>query len=197
MPIRILRKDVFPLYCRNPACDRKYGVEDFIDVINLWGLVYAEIYQDIFQGLTCLNCFATTGIQSTTTNPVVDLRNFIVVPNLNQVVNTAEQLIDRRDLRPKNNLLGFKCIPAWDEENVNRDHLRFSCEHIITDYERSDDTTGGMVGDPYTDITYHAYREGQKEVLRISGDKSPIFEINEPDFENLDVSGTKNSYKMD
>ena len=187
MYIPILRKDVFPLCCRN--CNKKYDVEGFIDAVNLHGLIYAESGPITFQGLTCPDCFTTTIIQSPATNPVVDLRNFIVVPNLNQVVNTIEQLTDHRNSFSKNDLSGFKYIPAWDEEDVNRDHLRFSCEHIITDYERTDDDAGGMVGDPATDITYSAYREGQKQVLRMTGQKSEIFEINEPDFDNLDTSG--------
>lgn len=188
----ILRKDKFPFTCINPACNKEYDVEGFIDVINLWGLVYAEITQMVFIGITCPDCLTTTLIQShanpVVSLPVVYLKDFIVTPNLNQVVNTVEQLIDPKSSHP-NDLLRFKYIPAWDEENINRENLFFSCRHIITDYERSDDTGGGIVGDPEIDITYHAYREGQKDVYRITGEKSEIFKINEPDFENLDTSG--------
>ena len=124
MSIRILRQDVFPFTCKNPACNREYDVEDFMNVINLRGLIFADCGDTIYQGITC-ECNKPNLIPVPRNNPIVDLRDFIIIPNT-QLTNLVEQIKACDRVKDNNDLLNFKFIPAWDEVAVSYDEiLRF------------------------------------------------------------------------
>lgn len=125
MSIRILRQDVFPIQCINPECSQKYNVEDFINVINLCGLIYADCGDTIYQGITC-ECKKPKLIPIPRNNPIVDLRDFIIIPNLFGINNIYEQVMYRKLVKNDHDSLRFKFIPAWNDESVSYDEiLRF------------------------------------------------------------------------
>jgi len=119
MPDPIVRKELFPFTCQNPACGHQYDVDGFRDVLNLWGLVYADCGDLVYQGITCPKCKKTSLLSLPRNNPLVDLRDFIISPNLFPFMNTCEQVIERERDDIENALLRFKCIPDWDDETVS------------------------------------------------------------------------------
>ncbi len=119
MPDPILRKELFPFVCQNPACGHQYDAEGFRDVLNLWGLVYADCGDLIYQGITCPKCKKTSLLHFPKNNPLVDLRDFIIAPNPQVFMNIGEQVIERERGDIKNAVLRFRCIPSWDDETVS------------------------------------------------------------------------------
>ncbi len=128
MPAPILREDVFPFICQNPAyqkpaCQEEYDVEGFIEVLNLWGLVYADCGDEVYQGITCTNCKGTSLLRLPRGNPVVDLREFIITPYPDDSWNTFEQVYEQfrtiSSIEGGNDVLKFKSIPAWDSQSVS------------------------------------------------------------------------------
>jgi len=104
----ILREDLFPIACVH--CKKQYDVEAFIEAIDLTGLVYADCGDIIFQGITCTDekCNKTNLWQFPRTNPLVDLRDFIIAPNFVDVrTNIIEQVIERERDEHDNDFLRF------------------------------------------------------------------------------------------
>ncbi len=114
-----IRENVLPFLCQNPACGVSYDIEGLKGVLRLWGLIYADCGDFIYQGITCRKCKQTTLRPVPRTNPIVDLRDFIIVPNINPAANTWEQFIQRERAKEDHDLLKFKCIPAWDDETIS------------------------------------------------------------------------------
>ncbi len=119
----ILRDDVFPFVCQNSACGKQYSRKEFVDVLDRRGLVYAELYGEyrdiILQGITCPVCKWTNLIPLPKNQPIVDLRTFIISPNLDRTGNRYEQVIETRNRNNKSRLLWFNYIPAWDDKSVS------------------------------------------------------------------------------
>jgi hypothetical protein len=113
-----IRDDVFPFVCENPACQQQYDEKGFKGLLTLWGLVYADCGNFIYQGVTCRKCKQTSIKPLPRDNPLVDLRDFIIVPNLNPAANTWEQFIQRERAKDEHDFLKFKCIPAWEDETI-------------------------------------------------------------------------------
>jgi hypothetical protein len=55
-----IRDDVFPFVCENPACQQQYDEKGFKGLLTLWGLVYADCGNFIYQGVTCRKCKQTS-----------------------------------------------------------------------------------------------------------------------------------------
>lgn len=51
---------VFPFVCSNKDCGHEFDEKDFIEVIQLWGLIYLTKKEHMLLGLTCPNCLKTT-----------------------------------------------------------------------------------------------------------------------------------------
>ena len=133
MPDYILRQDKFPFNCINPACNREYDIQSFIDAINLRGLIYADCGDTIYQGITC-ECKKPTLIPIPKNNPIVDLRDFIITPNPH-LTNLCEQVKERERAKDDHDLLNFKFIPAWDKDAVSYDEiLRFYNNYFSGDF---------------------------------------------------------------
>ncbi|MDY6839037.1 MAG: hypothetical protein SWH78_13815 [Thermodesulfobacteriota bacterium] len=113
-----VREDVFPFICENPECQQAYGQEEFKDLLRLWGVVYADCGNFIYQGITCRKCKKTSLKPLPRDNPLVDLRDFIIVPNSNPAANTWEQFIQRERMADEHDFLKFKSIPAWEDETI-------------------------------------------------------------------------------
>ncbi|MDY6953994.1 MAG: hypothetical protein SWE60_21020, partial [Thermodesulfobacteriota bacterium] len=113
-----IREDVFPFVCENPECNEAYGQEEFKDLLRLWGVVYADCGNFIYQGITCRKCKKTSLKPLPRDNPLVDLRDFIIVPNSNPAANTWEQFIQRERMADEHDFLKFKSIPAWEDETI-------------------------------------------------------------------------------
>jgi hypothetical protein len=113
-----IREDIFPFVCENPECEEKYDLEGFKAVLNLWGLVYADCGNFVYQGITCPKCKQTSLKPAPRDNPLVDLRDFIIAPNPNPAANTWEQFIQRERAQDDHEFLKFKCIPAWEDETI-------------------------------------------------------------------------------
>ena len=123
MPDPILRKELFPFVCQNPVCGHQYDVDGFRDVLNLWGLVYADCGDFVYQGITCPQCKKTSLLSFQRNDPLVDLRDLIISPNPDDNMNIREQVIELERGDIENGLLRFKCIPAWDDETVRYDDV--------------------------------------------------------------------------
>jgi hypothetical protein len=113
-----IREDAFPFVCENPDCKQAYGEEEFKDLLRLWGVVYADCGNFIYQGITCRKCKKTSLKPLPRDNPLVDLRDFIIVPNSNPAANTWEQFIQRERMADEHPFLKFKSIPAWEDETI-------------------------------------------------------------------------------
>ncbi|MDY6989526.1 MAG: hypothetical protein SWQ30_15880 [Thermodesulfobacteriota bacterium] len=113
-----IREDALPFVCENPECQQAYGQEEFKDLLRLWGVVYADCGNFIYQGITCRKCKKTSLKPLPRDNPLVDLRDFIIVPNSNPAANTWEQFIQRERMADEHDFLKFKSIPAWEDETI-------------------------------------------------------------------------------
>ncbi len=116
----IIRKELFPFVCQNPDCGEKYDVEEFRDVLNLWGLVYADCDDWIYQGITCPKCRKTSLIDLPNDKPLVDLSHFIITPNPDFRANVIEQVNADKRRHRENPLFRFNYFPAWDHHAVSR-----------------------------------------------------------------------------
>lgn len=137
-----IREDALPFACQNPACNQQYDAQTFRDVLNLWGLVYADCGDFIYQGITCPRCKKTSIKPAPRNDPIVDLRDFIIVPNANPAANTWEQYIERERAKDEKDQLNFRFIPAWDDETV-------SYADIINRYPSSSYSLFTTPGVPY------------------------------------------------
>jgi len=113
-----IREDIFPFICENPECEERYDLEGFKALLNLRGLVYADCGKFVHQGITCRKCMKTSLKPIPRDNPLVDLRDFIIVPNTNPAANTWEQFIQRERAADEHDFLKFKAIPAWEGETI-------------------------------------------------------------------------------
>ena len=115
-----LRKDVFPIQCNNVSCGREYNDEDFLWAIGKRGLVYADSRETIFQGFNCPYCNKTTLIKMPASNPVVDLRKFILVPNASNLDGELhQQLYEFIRHHLQDSPLKYNFIPVWDTEQAS------------------------------------------------------------------------------
>jgi len=119
MPNSILRKDLFPFTCQNQDCGEQYSEFRFKAVISLYGLVYADSGNVIWQGINCLKCHKTSIVEFPRDNPIIDLRGFIIAPSKNSLHGPFEQVLERERANDGYEYLKFKSIPAWDEESVS------------------------------------------------------------------------------
>lgn len=121
----LLREDCFPLTCSNPACLKQHTKEDFLTSIDNKGLIYADCGEVIFQGINCINCGKTILLSLERSNPVVDLREFYIIPTVFDAWDNVSELIyeceHRGDL---NTPLNFNFIKNNYFDNEDREDLR-------------------------------------------------------------------------
>ena len=115
-----LRKDVFPIKCKNIFCGEEYNEDDFLWAIGERGLVYADSQEIIFQGFNCPRCNKTTLIKMPASNPVVDLRKFILVPDVDTLgEELLRQLYEFIRHHLQDSPLKYNFIPVWDTEQAD------------------------------------------------------------------------------
>ena len=81
------------LKCPNSSCQKGFNLKEFVDIVNYSGLIYTEVDDNTYQGITCPNCLAPSLLNLPQNTTLVDLRDFILAPHLNQAVNTMENFI--------------------------------------------------------------------------------------------------------
>jgi len=153
-PFMKINKNHLPFTCNNPGCQKKYNLLELIEVLNLWGLVYAECGTTVIQGITCPQCLTTSLRKYQITDPLIyDLRDFILCPADNQAANVIEQLYLQHSIGedniydvksdlsthkdiPLSDLYKFKIICAWEHDKIDENNLRWACQFITADLER-------------------------------------------------------------
>ena len=112
----ILQPELFPLRCSNTLCRHQYDTDEFVELVKKRGIVYADCGSSIYQGFTCLKCNHTTLFVCNRTNPIVDLKGFILQPYPEIGQHCNEQLwLKRLNTQPEDPLRFFH-LSAWDED---------------------------------------------------------------------------------
>jgi hypothetical protein len=118
--LNVTTKYLQNLKCPNPSCRRRgYDLKGFVDIVNQSGLIYIEVDNNTYQGITCPVCLSPTLLRFPQNTTLVDLRAFILAPHLNQAVNTMERFIpglgEDLNIEPPQ----FKRLPAYDDLTVD------------------------------------------------------------------------------
>jgi len=125
----LLRENLFPILCSDPSCAKHHTKEYFIQAIKNNGLVYADCGKVIYQGFTCINCGQTILLEMPRSDPMVDLRQFFILPNAKHgYFNAREKLYEDKCRGDRSSPLDFEFIfPAWDPVLITEDQVK---EHI-------------------------------------------------------------------
>lgn len=124
--LNVTKESLQQLKCSNTSCKRGYSLKEFVDIVNQSGLIYTEVDNDTYQGITCPDCFTPALLPFPQNTTLVDLRDFILAPHLNQAMNTMESFIpglgEDLNIEP----LQFKRLPAYDDLTVDHKKLRLA-----------------------------------------------------------------------
>jgi len=176
----ILRKEILPFVCQNPNCGEEYDLEGFQKVLDLWGIVYADCGDFVAQGITCPKCLKTSIASFPRNDIFIDLRDFLITPSdyLDIRPNLFEQIQLKEAKKNENEMLRFKFIPAWiDEELSYEAMLKYYQSQVSQGLNRT-------IGIPYKmtseECQYRSRQEnetGEIQLRRLYPDK--------PKFRNL------------
>jgi len=116
----LLRDNFFPVTCINPECKHSHTKEDFIQSIAKKGLIYADCGDTVFQGIHCINCGYPLLIEIPRANPIVDMREFYIMPSDDNFCNIREQLFELNNRGNTSSPLHFEfmCL-AWDTDKLS------------------------------------------------------------------------------
>ena len=124
----LLRDDFFPVICINPGCKHSHTKEDFIQSIAKKGVIYADCGNTIFQGIHCINCGYPLLIEIPRENPLVDMREFYIMPSHNNFCNIREQLFELSHRENNSSPLHFEFIClAWDTDKLSLKQIEAYC----------------------------------------------------------------------
>ena len=80
-----IHESVFPFVCQDRECRHEFDINDFADVILLWGYIHMANQGNTLIGITCPHCIKTTIRKYTSPNEVLYALSNILGDNLNYV----------------------------------------------------------------------------------------------------------------
>lgn len=132
----VIRDACFPIHCVNLACRYNHTKEHFIQAIEDNGLVYADCGKVIYQGFNCINCGQTILLEMPRSDPMVDLRQFYILPNAKDgYFNAQEKLYEDKRRGDRSSPLDFEFIfPAWDPTLITEDQVKEYIPATLPDF---------------------------------------------------------------
>lgn len=131
----LLREDFFPVICPHPDCGKNHSKEDFLEAIAQKGLIFVDCSETIYQGVHCINCGRTLLLSVPRENPLVDMREFYILPSDDNFQNIREQLFEINNRGNTSSPLHFEFIClAWDTDKLSLKQIEAYCS-IPPNYE--------------------------------------------------------------
>ena len=104
----------FSTFCSNPKCNEPFNLDKARAEIHKSGIIYADCGEVIFQGYKCTNqnCQGLRFFKCDRNDPVFDLRDFIMIPNLNIFADSFEKLLVQKNANNGHDFLKFNFLSA-------------------------------------------------------------------------------------